>query len=207
MALRSSDRMRLQPRVTSVLTQGLRDPQIPSYYAKPRASPRIGKTASGVTQKMTMGLGEPQIPPPLRRNQSSGVTQKMTVGLGVPGIPPPLATVTSPPPQKRGRARCRSLSNRRRPLRSVSSSGRYKSCESSPPGLGYRRVRARQRSGRPSRHQYKLLRRKRPPDLSKVLRHRLRRREAQWRAMGASKEVLSWIRNGKRLTREDGSDF
>ena len=39
LALRSSDRVRLQPRVTLVLTQGLRDPEFPHTMRSPGPRP------------------------------------------------------------------------------------------------------------------------------------------------------------------------
>lgn len=70
-------------------------------------------------------------------------------------------------------------------------------------GLRPEPKRVRQRSGLDSRRRYRLLRRRRrlaPRD--QVLRERVRRQQASYRAMSASKEVLAWIRSGTRLQRE-----
>jgi hypothetical protein len=62
--------------------------------------------------------------------------------------------------------------------------------------------RVRQRAGLPSRRRYRFQPRVRSlASRDDALRGRVRRQQARWRLMGASLEVLKWIREGKRLQR------
>ena len=146
------------------------------------------------------GLGEPLIPPPSQQKETCGDTLKMSRGLGVPVNPP-----------NRGRREERGSGQRNRNLsqlpfhRRPPRSRRQQSAEPDDPrGLGERRqVATRVRSGLPSRRQYrKVPRRRRLAPRDAYLRERVRRTQENWRAMGASLEVLRWIREGTRLQRE-----
>jgi hypothetical protein len=77
---------------------------------------------------------------------------------------------------------------------------RRRAWKGAPPAgrLAQRRLH-RCRSGRSSRRWQRYTYRRQGPTHSEVLRHRVRRKWASWRAMGAAVEVLRWLRHGVRL--------